>query len=45
MEGELLDNRVIVWGNEGLNLYDESGYGKPFEDRLELSLVEAAYLL
>lgn len=45
MEGKLLENRVTVWGNEGLKLYDESGYGKPFEDRLELSLVEAAYLL
>lgn len=45
MEGELLNNRVTIWGNEGFSLYDDSGYGKPFEDRLELSLVEAAYLL
>lgn len=45
MEGKLLEDRVIIWGSEGLKLYDESGYGKPFEDHLELSLVEAAYLL
>lgn len=45
MEGKLIENRVVVWGNEGLGLYDEGGYGKPLEDRIELSLVEAAYLL
>lgn len=45
LEGEFLEDRVIIWGKEGLDLYDESGYGKPFEDRLELSLVEAAFLI
>lgn len=45
LEGELIENRVIIHGKEGLDLYDESGYGKPLEDRLELALVEAAYLL
>jgi len=45
LEGQLLEHRVIVWGEEGLILYDESGYGKPMDDRLELALVEAAYLL
>jgi tRNA-intron endonuclease len=44
-EGELLDNRVIIWGKEGFKLYDESGYGKPLENRVELSLVEACFLL
>jgi len=48
-EGELLDDRVIIWGSEAVGLYDESGYGKPLPeenpDRLELELVEATYLL
>jgi tRNA-intron endonuclease len=47
-EGELIENRVIIWGNSAVVLYDESGYGKPLPednpDRLELELVEAAYL-
>jgi len=47
-EGELVENRVIVWGSNAVALYDESGYGKPLPeenpDRLELDLVEAAYL-
>jgi tRNA-intron endonuclease len=48
-EGELLENRVIIWGNEAVALYDESGYGKPLPeenpDRVELELVEATYLV
>ena len=48
-DGELLENRVIVWGTDGVGLYDESGYGKPQPeenpDRLELELVEATYLV
>jgi len=48
-EGELLENRVIIWSNEAVQLYDDSGYGKPQPeenpDRLELELVEATYLL
>lgn len=48
-EGELLDNRVIIWNPEAVVLYDESGYGKPHPDdnpnRLELELVEAVYLM
>lgn len=47
-EGELIENRVIIWGSHAAVLYDESGYGKPLPeenpDRLELELVEAAYL-
>jgi tRNA-intron endonuclease len=47
-EGELLENRVIIWGKDAVQLYDESGYGKPLPeenpDRVELELVEAAYL-
>ena len=49
LEGELIENRVVVSGAAGVQLYDESGFGKPFPDekpdRLELELVEAAYLL
>jgi len=48
-EGELLENRVVIFGKDSVELYDESGYGKPFPeenpDRLELELVEALYLL
>ena len=49
LEGELIENRVIVAGAEGVQLYAESGFGKPLPeekpDRLELELAEAAYLL
>ena len=49
LEGEITENRVIVWGSEGIAIYDESGYGKPQPeekpDRLELELIEAAYLV
>lgn len=48
-EGELVENRVIIWGEESVSIYDESGYGKPLPeekpDRLELELIEAVYLL
>jgi len=48
-EGELLENRVIIWGTEAVQLYDESGYGKPLPeenpDRVEIELVEATYLV
>jgi tRNA-intron endonuclease len=48
-EGELIENRVIVLGETGVQLYAESGFGKPLPEekpgRLELELVEAAYLV
>ena len=48
-EGELIENRVIVPGEAGVQLYVESGFGKPLPEdkpgRLELELVEAAYLV
>ncbi|MEM5870044.1 MAG: tRNA-intron lyase [Candidatus Aenigmatarchaeota archaeon] len=48
-EGELIENRVIIWDRDAVRLYDDSGYGKPVPEenpqRLELELVEAAYLL
>jgi tRNA-intron endonuclease len=48
-EGELIEDRVIIWDRDSVILYDESGYGKPLPeenpDRLELDLIEAAFLL
>ena len=48
-EGELVENRVIIWKPEAVALYDESGFGKPLPEekpnRVELDLVEATYLL
>lgn len=48
-EGELIENRVIIWKPEAVTLYDESGYGKPQPEenpnRLELDLIEATYLV
>jgi len=48
-EGELIEERVIIWDREAVSLYTEHGYGKPMPlespERLELDLIEAAYLL
>lgn len=48
-EGELVENRVMIWGEKAVALYDESGFGKPLPEnepnRLELELVEATYLV
>ena len=48
-EGELVENRVIIWDKDSVNLYDESGYGKPQPeenpDRVEMDLIEAVYLV
>lgn len=44
MEGDLLEDRVIIWKG-GQKLYEEGGFGKQIEDRLELSLIEACFLL
>ena len=48
-EGEWIERRVIIWGDEGLSLYNSSGFGKPKPEdkpnRLELDLIEAAFLL
>lgn len=48
-EGEVLEERVIIWDKDSVNLYDEAGYGKPLPEeepnRLEMDLVEAAYLV
>jgi len=48
-EGELLENRVILWDSGAVGIYDESGYGKPLPEdapnRIELELIEAVYLV
>ena len=48
-EGELLENRVIIWDIEAVSIYDESGFGKPLPEekpnRIELELIEAGYLV
>jgi tRNA-intron endonuclease len=48
-EGELIENRVVIWDKDSIIFYDESGYGKPQPEenteRLELDLVEAVFLL
>jgi len=48
-EGELIEDRVIIWDKEAASLYYEYGYGKPMPlespERLELDLIEATYLL
>jgi tRNA-intron endonuclease len=45
IEGELLEQRVIVWDKEVFDELQESGFGKSSEDRIELSLVETIYLI
>ena len=45
IEGELLEQRVIVWDKEAFDELQESGFGKFSEDRIELSLVETMYLI
>ena len=48
-EGELIEKRVMIWDKDGVQLYDEHGYGKPLPEespnRIELELIEAAYLV
>ena len=44
LEGELLEQRVIVWDKESFSELEESGYGKNIENRIELTLVEAMFL-
>ena len=49
LEGELIEDRVMIWDKKAIELYDESGYGKPLPEdkpnRLELDLIEACFLL
>ncbi|MHA2105628.1 MAG: tRNA-intron lyase [Candidatus Hodarchaeales archaeon] len=45
MKGELENDRVVIWGDDGRNLFHQNWFGELQKDRLELSLVEAASLL
>ena len=45
IEGELLEQRVIVWSKDSFDDLEESGYGKILNDKLELTLVEAMFLV
>ena len=46
LEAELKEERVTIWNvAEARDIFDNGWYGKLEEDKLELSLVEAAYLL
>jgi len=46
MRGKLENNRVIVWNlTSSKKYFEKEFYGKLYDDRLELSLLEAAHLL
>ncbi|MFH0929593.1 MAG: tRNA-intron lyase [Candidatus Aenigmatarchaeota archaeon] len=46
VKAELQDNRAVIWNRDDANrLFNEGWYGELFDDRLELSLVEATFLL
>jgi tRNA-intron endonuclease len=44
-EGELAEQRVIVWDKGSFNELLESGYGKEIDEKIEITLVEAMYLV
>jgi tRNA-intron endonuclease len=44
-EGQLLEDRVVISGEDAQRLYDAGYYGKPTAGKLQLSFLEAAYLL
>jgi tRNA-intron endonuclease len=44
-KGKLLEQHVIIWEKKDFNELEESGFGKLLDDRLELSLIEAMYLV
>ncbi len=45
IEAILAEDRVIIWSKSGRGIFEEDYFGKLKEDRLDLSLIEAAYLL
>jgi len=44
LEGELLEQRVVIWDKKGFDELQDSGFGKLVEDHLELALVETMFL-
>jgi tRNA-intron endonuclease len=45
-KAELEDNRVIIWDkSDAAQLFNDGWFGELFDNRLELSLVEATFLL
>jgi len=45
VKAELSENRVVIWDRDkAKDIYEENFFGKLREDRLDLSLLEAAYL-
>jgi len=44
-EGELLEQRVVIWDKKVFDELQDSGFGKLVEDRLELALVEVMFLI
>lgn len=46
VNAKLQEDRIIIWdAKKAQKIWDEGYFGKPFEDRLELALIEAVYLL
>jgi len=45
MKGELLGKKVIVWDKRAEKLFEKEFTGRFDDEKLELSLIEAAYLL
>ncbi len=45
MLGELIEDRVVLGKEAVEELYEDFGFGRPRENALELSMVEAVYLL
>ena len=46
LKAELAEDKVILWDREGAkDIFESDYFGKLKEDRLELSLIEACYLL
>jgi len=45
IEGELTEHRIAVWNKDVFDELQESGLGKIVENRLELALVEAMFLI
>ena len=45
-KAELDENRLVVWKKEDANsIFNDGWFGELFDDRLELSLIEGAFLL